>query len=98
MNNLSDFNQIISGIKGQDIFDILQWDFNLFLMMKCIVDGLSAVTYSFYSEMDAINREMLVVSFPSNPTWERIFMFSNKWTNQENSSSAIVPFSQVPRT
>ena len=98
MNDLFDFNQIISGIKGQDIFDILQRDFNLLFMMKHTIDRLPTVTRSFYSKLDAINREMLVVSFPANPTCQRILMFACKWTNQENSSSAIVPVSQIPRT
>ena len=97
-NDLFYFNQIISGIKGQDIFDILQRDFNLLFMMKHIVDGLPAVTYSFYSNLDAISREMLAISFLSNPNWQRILMFANKWINQENSSSAIVSVSQVSRT
>lgn len=82
INDLSDFNQIISGIKGKDIFDILQKDFNLLLMMRHIVDGFPSVTYPFYSELDAINREMLVVYFPANSTWKRILMFARKWTNQ----------------
>ena len=97
-NDLSNFNQIISGIKGQYIFDILQKDFNLLFMMRRIVDGLPSITYSLYSELDAISREMLAIYFPTNPTWQRILMFSSKWTNQENSSSALVPISQVPRT
>ena len=97
-NDLSYFNQIISGIKGQGIFDILQKDFNLLFMMRRVVNGLSSVTYSFYSKLDAINREMLAVYFPANPTWQRILMFASKWTNQENSSSAIVPVSQALRT
>ena len=68
-NDLSNINQLTSGIKGQDIFDILQKDFNLLFMMRCTVNGLPYVTYSFYSEVDAINREMFPVSFPTNPTW-----------------------------
>ena len=66
-------------------------------MMRRTVNGLPSVTYSFYFELDAINIEILAISFPANPTWQRIFMFDSKWTNQENSSSALVSASQVPR-
>lgn len=97
-NDLSDINQATLGIKGQDIFDILQKDLYLLFMMRQTINGLPSVTYSFYSELDAINREMLAVSFLANPTWQRILMFSSKWTDLENSSSALVPVSQVSRT
>ena len=67
-------------------------------MMRQTINGLPSATYYFYSELDAISGEMLAVSFPANQTWKRILMFASKWTNQENSSSALVPVSQVPRT
>ena len=67
-NDLSDINQLTSGIKGQDIFDILEKDFYLFFILRKTINGLPPVTYSFYSELDAISREMLAISFPSNPT------------------------------
>lgn len=89
---------MISGVKGQDIFDILQKDFSLLFMMRRTVNGFPSVTYSFYFELDAINREMLAVSFPANPTWQRILMFASNWTTQEKYSSSIVSVSQVPRT
>ena len=97
-NDLFDFNQLTSGIKGKYIFDILQKDFNLLFMMRRTINGLPSVTYSFYFELDAINREMLAVYFPDIPTWQRILMFASKWTNQENYSSGIVSISQVLRT
>ena len=67
-------------------------------MMRQTINGLPLVTYSFYSELDAISREMLAVPFPANPIWKRITMFANKWTNVENYSSALVPVSQFSRT
>ena len=97
-NDLFDINQLTSGIKGQDIFDILQNDFNLLFMMRRTINGSPSVTYSFYSELDAINKEMLAVSFPANMNWKMILMFSIKWISQENSSSSIVMVSQVLRT
>ena len=61
-NDLFNINQLTLGIKGKYIFDILQKDLWL-LLMRQTINGLSSVTYSFYSEMDAINREMLAISF-----------------------------------
>lgn len=92
-NDLFDINQLTVGIKGQDIFDILENDFYLLFMMRQTINGLLPVTYSFYSELDAISREMLAMSFPANPTWQRILMFVSKWIDLENSSSALVPIS-----
>ena len=97
-NDISNINQSISNIKGKDIFDILEKDFYLLYMMRQIVNGLPPVTYSFYSELDAINREMLAVSSPTNPIWQRISMFANKQTDIEASSSALVPTSQISIT
>lgn len=37
--------------------------------MRQTINGFPPVTYSFNSELDAINREMLAVSFLANPTW-----------------------------
>ena len=68
-------------------------DFYLLFMIRETINELPPVTYSFYFDLDAINIEMLAVSFPTNPIWQRISMFANKWTNVENSSSALVPIS-----
>ena len=75
MNDISNIDQLTSKVKGQDIFDILHKDFYLLFMMRQTINGLPPITYSFYSELDAISREMLVVSFPANPTWKRISSF-----------------------
>ena len=66
-NDLSDINQLTSGIKRQDIFDILEKGFYLLFMMRQTINGFPPVTCSFYSDFDAISREMLAVSFPANP-------------------------------
>jgi hypothetical protein len=92
-NDISNIDQSKSNIKGKDIFDILEKDFYLLFMLRKIVNGLSPVTYSFYSELDVISREMLVVPFPTNPIWQRIYMFSNKWNDIEASSYSLVPIS-----
>ena len=67
-NDLSDIHQLTSGIKGKCIFDILQKDLYLLFMMRHAINGLPSVRYSFYCELDAINMEMLAVSFHTNPT------------------------------
>ena len=97
-NDIPDIDKSTSNIKGKDIFDILENDLYLLFMMRQTINGLPLVTYSFYSELDAISREMLAVPFPANPIWKRITMFANKWTNVENYSSALVPVSQFSRT
>ena len=78
MNDISNIDQLTSKVKGQDIFDILENDFSLLYMTRKIINGLPPITYSFYSELDAISRDMLAVSFPINPTWQRISMFASK--------------------
>ena len=93
MNDISNIDQLTSKVKGQDIFDILENDFSLLYMTRKIINGLPPITYSFYSELDAISREMLTVYFLENPIWQRISMFSNKWTDFEAYSSSLVTIS-----
>jgi hypothetical protein len=89
----SNIDQSASNIKGQDIFDILENDFSLLYMMRQTINGLPLVAYSFYSELDAISREMLALSFLANPIWQRISMFSNKWNDIEVYSYFLVTIS-----
>ena len=85
MNDTSRINQVVPSIKGQDIFDVLERDFFLFHETKQVIYVLPPVTYAFHSELDAIKREMLGVSFPSTSIWKRISMFVDKWNVPESS-------------
>lgn len=80
-NDISNIDQLTSNVKGKYIFDILEKYFSFLYMMRQTIDGLPPITYSFYFDLDAISREMLAVSFPANPTRQRIFMFSSKWSD-----------------
>ena len=75
-------------IKGQDIVNILEKDFELLSMMKEIVLSLPPVTYFFYSDLDSDCRETLVVSFPANSVWQKISTFANRWMESEGASSS----------
>ena len=66
-------------IKGQDVVNILENDFELLSMMKETVLPLRPIIYFFYSHLDSDCREALVVSFPTNSVWQRISMFASRW-------------------
>ena len=87
-NDTSTFNHLSTVIKGQDIVNILEKDFELLSMMKEIVLSLPPITYFFYSDLDLDCRETLVVSFPANSVWKRISTFSSRWTESEGASSS----------
>jgi hypothetical protein len=87
-NDVSSFNQLSAVIKGQDILNILKKDFNLLYMMKEAALSLPPITYFFYSYLDAVNRETLVVSFPSSSVWQIISTFIARWTESEEASSS----------
>ena len=56
-NDLFDINQLTSGIKGQDIFDILEKDFYLlFMMRKLIMDSHLLHTPFTLSWMQSVER------------------------------------------
>lgn len=87
MNDTSTIDQLTTNIKGHDIFEVIEKYFCLLHMTRQIIDGLPPLTYVFYSEQDAVSREMLAVSFPANPTWKRVSTFANKWNVPESSST-----------
>lgn len=71
----------MTNVKGQDIFDVLDKDFYLLHEMRKIIFDLPPITYKFHFELNAINIEMLVVSFPSTPISQKISMFASKWND-----------------
>ena len=78
-NDKSTFDHHSTVIKGNDIINIFEKDFELLSMMKEDVMSLPPITYFFYSDLDSDCRETLVVSFPSNSVWQRISTFIARW-------------------
>ena len=72
-------------IKGKDILNVLEKDFNLSYIMKETVLSIPPITYFFYSYFDA-DKETLAVSFPANSVWQIISTFTNRWTKLEEAS------------
>ena len=70
-------------IKGQDIVNILEKDFELLSMMKENVLSLPPITYLFYSDLESNCKETFVVYFPANSIWKRISTFSTRWMESE---------------
>lgn len=56
-------------------------------MTRQVINGLPPLTYAFYYELDAINRDTLVVSFSTKPIWQRVSTFDNKWNIPEEPST-----------
>ena len=86
-NDTSAFDQLTINIKGQDIFEVLENFYCLLHPNIKVINGLPPLTYAFSSELNEINREMLVVSFPTNPIWQRVSTFANKWKILEEPST-----------
>ena len=78
-NDISIINKSGSNIKGEEILKVMEKDLFLIYETKKVIVGLPLVSYTFYSELDAVNIEMLAISFPSTSVWKRISMFVDKW-------------------
>ena len=89
-NDTSTFDHISTVIKGYDIINILEKDFELLSMMKEAIIYLSPITYFFYLDLDSDCRETLVVSFPTNSVWQKISMFAARWMELGEASSSPV--------
>ena len=87
-NDTSTFDHLSAVIKGQDIVNILEKDFELLSMMKEVILSLPPITYFFYSDLDSDCRETLVVSFPANSVWKKISTFAARWMELGESSSS----------
>ena len=78
-NDTSTFDHLSAMIKGQDIVNILEKNFELLSMMKEVVLSLPPITYFFYSNLDSDCRETLVVSFLAKSVWQKISTFTARW-------------------
>ena len=66
-------------LKGSCIFDVLDKDFYLFFETRTIISNMSPPSYNLFSDLDVVNRDLLVVAFPSRSVWQRIAQFADKW-------------------
>ena len=59
-------------IKGHHIFEVLDKELCLFYEIRKIITSLPPPSYNFYSDLDVVNRDLLVVAFPASSAWHRI--------------------------
>ena len=59
-------------IKGHHIFEVLDKEFCLFYETRKIIASLPPPSYNLYSYFDVVNRDLLVVAFPSSLVSQRI--------------------------
>lgn len=87
-NDTSTFDHLSVVMKGLDIVNILEKEFELLSMMKEAVMSLPPITCFFYSDLDSDCRETLAISFPTNSVWQRISMFATRWMELGEASSS----------
>ena len=66
-------------LKGSCIFDVLDKDFCLYFETRRIISNMPPPSYSLFSYLDVVNRDLLAVAFPSSSVWQRIAHFADKW-------------------
>ena len=66
-------------IKGNHIYDVLDKYFCLYYAARRIISNLPPPSYNLFSDLDVVNKDILVVAFPSSSVWQRIAQFANKW-------------------
>jgi hypothetical protein len=87
-NDRSTFDHLSTLIKGHNIVNILEKDFELLCMMKEVILSLRPISYFFYSNLDSDSREILAISFPTNSVWQRISTFAARWMELGEVSSS----------
>ena len=66
-------------LKGSSIFDVLDKDFCLYFETRRIISNMPPPSYTLFSDLDVVNRDLLAVAFPSSSVWQRIAQFADKW-------------------
>ena len=66
-------------LKGSCIFDVLDKDFCLYFETRRIISNMPPPSYTLFSDLDVVNRDLLAVAFPSSSVWHRIAQFVDKW-------------------
>ena len=74
-------------IKGNHIYDVLDKDFCLYYEARRIISNLPPPSYNLFSDLDVVNKDLLVVAFPASSVWKRISQFNSKWNVSKSLSS-----------
>lgn len=83
-DDTSSINKLDLISKGHHIFQVLDSEFFLFYETRKSITNLPSPSYNLYSDLDAVNRDLLVATFLASLVWKRISQFSNKWTLLES--------------
>ena len=68
----SSIDQLDPLIKGHHIYEVLDKEFCLFYETRKSISSLPPPSYNLYSDLDVVNRDLLVVAFLTSSSWERI--------------------------
>ena len=66
-------------LKGSCNFDVLDKDLCLYFETRRIISNMPPPSYTLFSDLDVVNRDLLEVAFPSSSVWQRIAHFVDKW-------------------
>lgn len=75
--NTSYIDQLDPIIKGHHIYEVLNKEFFPFYETRRIISSLPPPSYNLYSNLDVVNRDLLVVAFPASLGWQRISQFAS---------------------
>ena len=78
-NDTSLIDKLDPIIKGNHIYDLLDKYFCLYYEAKRIISNLPPPSFNLFSDLDVVNRDILVIDFPSSLVWQRIAQFASKW-------------------
>ena len=56
-------------LKGSCIFDVLDKDLSLYFKTRRIISNMPPPSYTLFSDLDVVNRDILVVAFSSSSVW-----------------------------
>ena len=65
-NDTSLIDKLDPIIKGNHIYDVLDKDFCLYYEARRIISDLPPPSYNLFSDLDVVNKDLLVVAFPSS--------------------------------
>ena len=65
----SSIHQLDPIIKGHHIYEVLDKEICLFYKTRRIISSLPSPSYNLYSDLDVVNRDLLVVAFPASSAW-----------------------------
>ena len=68
-NDTSLIDRIDPIIKGNHIYEVLDKDFCLYYETRRIISNMAPPSYNLFSDLDVVNRYLLVVAFPSSSVW-----------------------------